>query len=217
MLTLCGFALSNYYNKVKFALLEKQVPFAEKAVPVSQDAEMLARSPLGKVPYLETPHGPLSESQVIVDYIEVAYPQTPLTARDPFLAAKQRELIVYLELHLELVARELYGEVFFGGPRTAEPIRERVAKQLNRNVLALKQLARFSPYIAGDTFSIADCAAFVHLPLIASASKAAFGSDALTDAGIDWRDYVKRIGERPAAQRVSADRKAYLDERARKG
>ena len=29
MLTLCGFAASNYYNKVKLALLEKSVPFEE--------------------------------------------------------------------------------------------------------------------------------------------------------------------------------------------
>ena len=28
MITLCGFALSNYYNKVKIALLEKGIPFA---------------------------------------------------------------------------------------------------------------------------------------------------------------------------------------------
>jgi glutathione S-transferase len=30
MLKLCGFAASNYYNKVKLALLEKGVPFEEK-------------------------------------------------------------------------------------------------------------------------------------------------------------------------------------------
>ena len=29
MLTLCGFSASNYYNKVKLALMEKQIPFAE--------------------------------------------------------------------------------------------------------------------------------------------------------------------------------------------
>ncbi len=29
MLKLCGFAASNYYNKVKLALLEKNVPFEE--------------------------------------------------------------------------------------------------------------------------------------------------------------------------------------------
>ena len=30
MITLCGFAVSNYYNKVKLALLEKGVPFNEE-------------------------------------------------------------------------------------------------------------------------------------------------------------------------------------------
>ena len=30
MLTLCGFAASNYYNKVKIALLEKGVDFTEQ-------------------------------------------------------------------------------------------------------------------------------------------------------------------------------------------
>ena len=29
MITLCGFSTSNYYNKVKMALLEKGVPFAQ--------------------------------------------------------------------------------------------------------------------------------------------------------------------------------------------
>ena len=29
MLTLCGFSVSNYYNKVKLALLEKGIPFNE--------------------------------------------------------------------------------------------------------------------------------------------------------------------------------------------
>ncbi|WP_204350045.1 glutathione S-transferase N-terminal domain-containing protein, partial [Serratia marcescens] len=29
MITLCGFPMSNYYNKVKLALLEKGIPFTE--------------------------------------------------------------------------------------------------------------------------------------------------------------------------------------------
>ena len=50
MLKLCGFAVSNYYNKVKIALLEKGVPFEEELVYTSQKDEMLKRSPMGKVP-----------------------------------------------------------------------------------------------------------------------------------------------------------------------
>ena len=32
MLTLCGFSASNYYNKIKLALLEKNLPFTEELV-----------------------------------------------------------------------------------------------------------------------------------------------------------------------------------------
>ena len=43
MLVLCGFTVSNYYNKVKLALLEKGVPFAEKHVAThSKDEKVLA-------------------------------------------------------------------------------------------------------------------------------------------------------------------------------
>ncbi|HZN47882.1 MAG TPA: glutathione S-transferase N-terminal domain-containing protein, partial [Ramlibacter sp.] len=53
MLTLHGFALSNYYNKAKLALLEKGVPFEEKYTGLKdKDEAMLAASPLGKIPYL---------------------------------------------------------------------------------------------------------------------------------------------------------------------
>ena len=38
------------------------------------------------------------------------------------------------------------------------------------------------------------------------ASRAIWGEDLL--AGLPVRDYVKRLGERPAMQKVSADRKA---------
>ncbi|MBB4200493.1 hypothetical protein GGD83_004322, partial [Rhodoblastus sphagnicola] len=30
MITLCGFGVSNYYNKLKLCMLEKGVPFTEK-------------------------------------------------------------------------------------------------------------------------------------------------------------------------------------------
>ncbi len=215
MITLCGFAVSNYYNKVKLALLEKQVPFTEKKVSPGQDAALLDASPLGKIPYIETEQGPVSESQVILEYLETCFPAHRLLPQDPWAAAKERELITHLELHIELVARELYGEVFFGAPRVPDAIRERTEKLLRRNLKAWAKLAKFSPYVAGGTFSMADCAAYVHLPLVAGATKAAFGSDLVADAGVDWKGYLKLVGERASAQRVGADRKAALDERAK--
>lgn len=203
MLKLCGFSASNYYNKVKLALLEKGVAFEEEVAWLGETDK--AASPLGKVPYLKTDAGPLSESTVILEYIEEAYPQTPLMPPDAYAAAKVRELVRYLELHLELVARNLYPEAFFGG-KVSDSAKEKVGEQLTRNITAFAPLAKFSPFVAGDTFTLADCAAVVHLPLVSSATKIIYGRDFLADLPV--RDYLKAMGERPTVQKVSADRKA---------
>ncbi|HMO45106.1 MAG TPA: glutathione S-transferase [Rubrivivax sp.] len=214
MITLCGFALSNYYNKVKMVLLEKGIPFTEERVMTkSADEAVLACTPLGKVPFIRTPQGALCESQVIVDYLEAMSPAVPLTPADPWQAAKVRELVTFIELHLELVARELYAQAFFGGT-VSDETRERVRKLLTRHAAGFKRLAKFAPYVAGEQFTQADCSAFVNLPLVALASKTVLGEDVLAAAGIDWKGYSKLIGERPSAQRVAADRKADTERQA---
>ena len=205
---LCGFSLSNYYNKVKFALLEKGIPFDEVQVMThSHDEAVLNATPLGKVPFIRTPSGTLCESQVILDYLEATHPTPALVPADPFEAAKVRELIQFIDLHLELVARELYPQSFFGG-QVSEGTQKRARKLLTANIAGFKRLAKFGPYVAGDTFTAADCAAWVSLPLVAMASKIVLGEDLLAAGGVDWKSYVKLIGARPAAQKVAADRKA---------
>lgn len=209
MLTLCGFPVSNYYNKVKLALLEKGVPFAEEYVAThSEDEAVLGASPLGKIPFIRTEQGGLCESQAILDYIETAYPQPPLLPVDTFAAAKVRELTTFIDWHLEIVARQLYGSAFFGAEPLGEGNLARIRKQLETNIAAFKRLAKFSPYVAGESFTQADCAAFANLPLVGMASKATFGEDLLLAGGVDYKGYIKFIGERPAAQKVVADRKA---------
>ncbi|OJH38452.1 glutathione S-transferase [Cystobacter ferrugineus] len=208
MVTLCGFPLSNYYNKVKMVLLEKGVPFQEERVGTGKtDEASLSASPLGKVPFIRTEHGPLCESQVIVDYLEAAYPKPSLMPADPWAQAKMRELITFIELHLELAVRQLYAQAFFGGTVSQET-QQRVRQLLDKNIPGFKRLAKFSPYVAGDTFTLADCAAFVSLPLVAMATKNIYGEDLLGAAGIDWKSYTQKIGERPSAQKVTADREA---------
>ena len=208
MITLHGFPVSNYYNKVKLALLEKNVPFAEVAAhPMSLTPADLAASPLGKIPYIVTPQGALCESQAIIDYLEAAHPTPALLPADPFAAAKVRELTTYIDLHIELVARQLYRQAFFGGT-VSESTQARVRTQLVKNIAALKSLIKFAPYVAGGTFTQADCAAFASLPLVGMACKAIYGEDLLVSGGVDYKAYIKMIGERPAAQKVLADRKA---------
>ncbi|MCM0043360.1 MAG: glutathione S-transferase [Burkholderiaceae bacterium] len=204
MITLHGFSASNYYNKVKLVLLEKAIPFEEKLQWLDGSPELAARSPLGKIPFIEASGQTLCESQVIIDYLESAYPQQPLLPKDPLAAAKQRELIQFIELHLELVARELYAEAFFGG-KVSDETKEKAQRLLKRNAEAFGRLAKFSPHVGGAEFTLADCVAYVHLPLVSMASKAIYGEDVL--AAYPVKDYLKLLGERASVQRVAADRK----------
>lgn len=203
MLTLCGFSASNYYNKAKLVLLEKGIPFEERLAWIGETD--LSASPLGKVPYLLTEEGPLCESAVIVDYLEAAYPTPALVPADPYGAAKVRELCTFMELHLELVARNLYPQAFFGGT-VSERLRDHTRVQLEKNVAAFARLARFAPCIAGEHFTLADCAAVVHLPLISATTRIIYGRDMLEHLPV--REYLARMAERPHVQRVNADRKA---------
>ncbi|MDB5897073.1 MAG: glutathione S-transferase-like protein [Ramlibacter sp.] len=209
MITLHGFSVSNYYNKVKLALLEKGIPFQEKYVGVMEKSpELLAASPLGKIPYITTTAGCVCESQPILEYLEAAYPQPPLLPKDPFAAAKVRELVVFIDWHLEIAARQLYPSAFFGAPALSEGNAARIRKEIEQRIAAFQRLAKFAPYVAGDTFTMADCSAFADLPLVGMATKAVYGEDLLAAAGLDYKPYLKLVGERASARKVVADRKA---------
>jgi len=207
MIRLCGFRISNYHNKVRIALLEKGIAHEEdEGVKPSQKDDYLAKSPMGKVPYLEVDGHRIRESAVILEYLEDAYPERPLLPKDPLERARVREIVVFLELHLELVVRRLYGGLFFGGSFSDET-KQQVEKDVTKGVRALKAVARFEPYIAGSELTIADCAAFTHLPIVSVVTKQAFGRDYLEDIP-PLKAYLKMLGERPAFARVNEDRKA---------
>jgi glutathione S-transferase len=208
MLKLCGFHISNYHNKVRIALLEKGIPFEEDAgCKPSQNEDWLARSPMGKVPILELEGGRrIAESEVICEYLEEAYPQKPLLPKDPYQRAKVRELVTFIELHIELVARRMYGKVFFKRDVSPETLAT-TEKDLAKGIRGLKALAKFSPYIAGAQLTLADCAAFVSLPLVSLATKHGYGRDFLDDLP-QIKPYLQMLGERPAFAKVHEDRKA---------
>ena len=216
MLKLCGFAVSNYYNKIKIALIEKGVPFEEEHCMVSQEPAMLARSPMGKVPFLDLGDGQtLTESQVILEYLEDAYPDRPLYPRDRLARARNRELIAHMELDLELPARRLYRAALFGGMLSDET-KQLVQKELEKGVRAFTELASFSPWVAGAEFTAADCAAAVHLPLVSLASRTTYGADVFAEHAGAVKAYLTMANERASVRKANDDRKAYLAAREKK-
>ncbi len=209
MLKLYGFPVSNYYNVVKTALLEKGLEFQEVLVYPGQGNEYLEKSPMGKVPCLDTERGAFGESQVALDYLEEVYPEPALYPSEPFQRAKVRELMRIMELYLELPARRLYGEAFFGG-RIGDETKKEVKPLLEEGLQGLLRLARFQPYLAGDAFTLADAAAVNHLPLVHNAYRTIYGED-LWNGAPQIRPYLNLLRERPIAEKVMGDRKAALD------
>jgi len=211
-LSLHGSPISNYYNKVKLALLEKGVGFVE--VPTkfgAQDEDVRAASPLGKIPFVRLEDGRgLCESQVILEWLEAAHPQPALLPADAYAAAKVRELATFIDWHVEMSARQLYGMAYFGQPPLSEKNLARIRAELVQRIDGLRRLVRFAPFVAGESITLADCSAFVTLPLVGLTTRIAYGEDLLLAGGVDYKPYMQFFGQRPSAQRVQADRKAAL-------
>ena len=81
-------------------------------------------------------------------------------------------------------------------------------KRLAKGIEGLSQLLKFAPYVAGSTFTLADCSAIVNLPLVSMASKAVYGEDLL--AHLPVKAYTQQMAERASVQKVNADRKACM-------
>lgn len=205
MITLYGSAISNYYNKIKLALMEKEIAFLEETVPPSQDESVLKRSPLGKIPFIHTPEGYLSESQAILEYLEDNFPENPLYPADPFDRAKCREFIQHLELNVELIARRLYMEAIFGATVSSET-KEEVKKKVETGLKGLARLTVFSPYALGADFTAADIVAWPHFQLISIATQKIYGKDLVAEHIPGVAHYMKTVESRPYVQKVAEDR-----------
>jgi len=209
MITLYGFAISNYYNKIKFALMEKNIAFLEEFTAPSQSDELLAKSPLGKIPFIKTDDGYLSESQAILEYLEDNFPSHPLYPADAYQRAKTREFIQHIELNVELIARRLYGEVLFNNPASDETKAEVKAK-LDTGLKGLAKLLKLAPFALGSEFTAADIVAWPHLQLVGFVTEKIYGANLVAQHIPGIEDYIKLIESRPQAQQVSNDRATAL-------
>jgi len=190
-------------------MMEKEIAFLEEFVAPGQTDAVLKRSPLGKIPFIKTADGYLSESQAILEYLEDSFPEHPLYPRDAFERAKTREFIQHLELNVELIARRIYSQAIFGGTVSSETIDE-VKVKLEAGLKGLARLIKLEPYALGSEFSAADIVTWPHLQLVSFASQKIYGTDLVSEhiPGIDA--YVKLIESRPYAQQVGNDRNAAL-------
>jgi glutathione S-transferase len=206
MLRLHGFAVSNYYNMVHLALLEKGLAFDAVTAYASQDADFLAISPRGKVPVLQTEQGYLSETGAILDYLEELGEGRPLLPAEPFARAQVRALAREIELYIELPARSCYAEAFFRTPVDAA-IRDKARGELQAGIAALRRHGRFAPYVAGERFSLADLYFLYSIDLAEVVAQRVLGFDLLADFPAA-RALLDRLQQNPHVQMIAAQKEA---------
>ena len=203
---LYGINLSNYYCILKAILLEKGMAFEEITVSPNRDPDYLVRSPMGKVPCIETGEGFLTETGVIIDYLDDLGEGPGFYPENAFARAKVRELMRHIELYIELPARRLYGDVFFNRPATAEE-KAAVRELLERGFASLGTLASFDPYLAGGEITYADFYFRFTAGLATVVCHKALDWDAYNEVP-NIRALLDLLNQRPTIQRVMADQAA---------
>lgn len=199
MLKLHGFAISNFTNMVKQALLEKDIAFEDVATMPNQDPAYLSKSPMGKIPALETPDGVVCETNVILEFLEETHPTPALYPAEPFARARMKQLIKSIELYVESPAHSLVN-VLFGAEPTAAQL-ESTRPALERGLAALQRQAKFAPWVCGEQFSCADIFLYHSLGLVGTIAGKLYDWDALAEVP-GLKDWQQRMAQRPSTQRV---------------
>ncbi|MGI2177063.1 glutathione S-transferase family protein [Shewanella frigidimarina] len=208
MMTLHGFAASNYYNLVKHVLLYKQLPFTENLIYGGSE-KLLAISPAGKVPVITTQEGLyLSESSVICDFIEETYPAMPLYPENAGERAVVRQIMKMAELYFELPSRRLIPYVF-SGTEIPESVKVEVRQVLTRGVTALSRLCQFSPWIAGEQFTMADIYVYYVNTIVSAFGSSQLNWDVLAEIP-GMKQWSDAMSQTVIAQQVEADRLANM-------
>ena len=93
---------------------------------------------------------------------------------------------------------------------TGAETRHEVRPLLERGLVALIRLAKFTPYIAGPSLTLADFVAMFHFPPVSIASKAIYGLDVL-DGLAATRRHTKLMNMRPSVQQARREQLAGRD------
>ena len=204
MLKLHGIQMSNYYTIAKMILLEKGIDFEEVNQMPGRDEAWLTRSPMGKVPALETADGPIAETMAIAEYLEELQPEPRLLPTDAFARAKARQIAYHTIYYIDLAARPGLNSAAFGAPED-EAVNKTIAKLAPRGIKALGSVARFAPWIGGDTFTLADIVAANTIPLATMVAQKLCDIDLMAELPAIG-DWMARVNDRDSMKQINADR-----------
>jgi glutathione S-transferase len=203
-----GTLRSTHASKTKVALEEKGLKYRIENLPPGnlwkKPPEMLARHPLGKVPYLEDDGRTFFDSTVIGEYLEERYPKPALLPADVIARAQVREAENFVDEAMLIGSIPLIWMPYWSPPEK----RDAAAMEQGRAMLRKRDLPYLEKLLAGSgqggylcgEFSLADT------PLMAVAMVLEVDQTALGDFP-QVEKYLNRLRERPSYRAIRSSTK----------
>ena len=164
MLALYGHPFSSYTQKVLIALYENGTPFEllnlDPAETVSHSADWLRHWPLAKFPVLVDGDHTVVESSIVIEHLQLAHPgPVQLIPAAPRAALDVRFMDRFFDLHVTAPVQHAVNAALTGNAeRKAEGVAW-AAEKLEKAYAWLEGMWAGRTWAAGESFSLADCAA----------------------------------------------------------
>lgn len=207
MLVLYDFGLSPFAQKVKIALREKGIPFERRNGLTGEGTKEVRRlSRRGEVPLLLDGEAVISDSCIILDYIDEKWPDPSLLPKDPARRAENRMLEDLCDTEIEAIIYNI-GELMSGrdGP---EPVRQAVdafgRSELKRIQAGLSARLGDDDFFRGTEIGRADMALLPHMNVSRLLR--------LPPEQPNLQAWLKRMNARPSVAETVAEVKASLDD-----
>ncbi len=199
MRTLYHHTLLPAARKVRLALHEKRLQFAEHAVePWRRDDEILALNPAGELPVLvDDNETVVCGHAAICEYLDEVYPETSLVGRTPAVRAEARRLAAWFDEKFNReVTQHLAGEKLTRRISANAAPDSRALKAGRENIHDHLQyiawLTERRSWLAGDHISIADLSASANLSLVDYSGDVPWDDHPLT------KEWYVRVKSRPS-------------------
>ncbi|MEO3434631.1 glutathione S-transferase family protein [Inquilinus sp. CAU 1745] len=209
-LTLYLHPLASFCHKVLIGLYENDTPFESSFVDFSNAGSAAAhieRWPVGKIPVLYDSVGNrvIAETSIMIEYLQRHYAgPVQLIPNEPERQLDVRLWDRFFDLYVSVPMQKIVGDrIRPEGAADPHGVAEAHATLETAYDMIEEQIEGRS-WIAGGTFTMADCSA---LPALF------FGSivHPIGDGRPQARDYLERLLARPSVQRVLAEAQPYFE------
>ena len=162
-LALYGHPFSSYTQKALIALYENGTPFEFRCIGPDTPQhveEWMRRWPLRKFPLLLDGERQVVETSIVIEYLQLVHPgPVRLLPADPLAALDVRFLDRYFDLHVMDAMQVAVDSALGRLPMSREAGRALAGERLERAYGWLESHLDGRTWAAGDTFTLADCAA----------------------------------------------------------